>query len=65
MERNEKKSMIGVARLIMNQDLTSGELAVLVQDMFQGKPLGTKFVEMLIEIAWERGLEGSGQMCLW
>ena len=52
--------MIGVARLIMNQDLMSGELAVLVQDMFQGKPLGTKFVEMLIEIAWERGLEGSG-----
>ena len=49
--------MIGVARLIMNQDLTSGELAVLVQDKFQGKRLGTKFIEMLIEIARERGLE--------
>jgi hypothetical protein len=32
MERNGKKSMIGVAGLIMNQDLTSGELAVLVQE---------------------------------
>jgi acetyltransferase len=48
--------MIGVARLIMNQDLTSGEVAVLVQDKFQGKKLGTKFVEMLIDIARERGL---------
>ncbi len=49
--------MIGVARLIMNEDLTSGELAVLVQDKFQEKHLGTKFVEMLVEIARERGLE--------
>ena len=57
MEENGKKSMIGVARLIMNQDLTSGEVAVLVQDKFQGKGLGTKFVEMLIGIARERGLE--------
>jgi acetyltransferase len=57
MEENGKKSMIGVARLIMNQDLTSGELAVLVQDRFQGKRLGTKFVEVLIDIARERGLE--------
>jgi len=57
VEENGKKSMIGVARLIMNQDLTSGEVAVLVQDKFQGKHLGTKFVEVLIEIARERGLE--------
>ena len=49
--------MIGVARLIMNQELTSGELAVLVQDKFQGKRLGTKFVEVLMEIARERNLE--------
>jgi len=64
MEENGKKSMIGVARLIMNQDLTSGELAILVQDKFQGKHLGTKFVEVLIEIARERGLRMSGQMSL-
>jgi acetyltransferase len=57
MEENGKKSMIGVARLIMNQDLTSGEVAVLVQDKFQGKGLGTKFVELLIGIARERGLD--------
>jgi acetyltransferase len=57
MEENGRKRMIGVARLIMDQDLTSGEVAVLVQDRFQGKHLGTKFVAMLIGIARERGLE--------
>ncbi len=57
LEEKGKKNMIGVARLIMNQDLTSGEIAVLVRDKFQGKRLGTKFVEVLIEIARERGLE--------
>jgi acetyltransferase len=57
MGEKGKKRMIGVARLIMNPDLTSGEVAVLVQDGFQGKRLGSKFVEMLIGIARERGLE--------
>jgi acetyltransferase len=57
MEENGKKRMIGVARLIMDQDLKSGEVAVLVQDRFQGKRLGSKLVEMLIGIARERGLE--------
>ncbi len=53
---NGKKKMIGVARLIMNHDLTFGEVAVLVHDRFQGKGLGYKLVEVLIEIARERGL---------
>jgi acetyltransferase len=57
IDENGRKRMIGVARLIMDQDLMSGEVAVLVQDRFQGKHLGTKFVEMLIGIARERGLE--------
>ena len=57
VRENGKSRMIGVARLIMDQDLTSGEVAVLVQDSFQGKRLGSKLVEMLIGIARERGLE--------
>jgi len=57
LRENGKKIMIGVARLIMDQDLTSGEVAVLVHDRFQGKGLGYKLVEVLIEIARERGLE--------
>jgi acetyltransferase len=57
VQENGKKKIIGVARLIMNPDLTSGELAVLVHDRFQGKGLGYKFVEVLIGIAREKGLE--------
>lgn len=57
VRENGKNRMIGVARLIMDQDLTSGEVAVLVQDKFQGKRLGSKLVEMLIGIARERGIE--------
>jgi acetyltransferase len=57
VRENGKSRMIGVARLIMDQDLTSGEVAVLVQDRFQGRRLGSKLVEMLIGIARERGLE--------
>ena len=57
LRENGKKKMIGVARLFMNPDLTSGEVAVLVHDRFQGKGLGYKLVAVLIEIARERGLE--------
>jgi acetyltransferase len=57
LRENGNKKMIGVARLIMNPDLTSGEVAVLVHDNYQGKGLGTKFIEVLIGIARERGLE--------
>jgi len=57
MTENGRKSMIGVARLIMDQDMNSGEVAVLIQDRFQGKRLGSKLVEILIRIARERGLE--------
>ncbi|MGV8073767.1 MAG: GNAT family N-acetyltransferase [Syntrophobacteraceae bacterium] len=57
VQENGKSKMIGVARLIMDQDLTSGEVAVLVEDRFQGKGLGFKFVEILIGIARERGLD--------
>ena len=57
VEEKGKKKMVGVARLIMNQDMTSGEVAFLVQDRYQGKHLGSKFLEILIGIARERGLE--------
>jgi acetyltransferase len=57
LEEKGRKSMIGVARLIMNQDMTSGELALLVQDKYQGMHLGSKFLEILVGIARERGLD--------
>jgi acetyltransferase len=37
--------------------MKSGEVAILIQDKFQGKRLGSKLVEILIGIARERGLE--------
>jgi acetyltransferase len=38
-------------------DLKSGEIGVLVHDVFQGKGLGYKLMEVLIQIAKEKGLE--------
>ena len=49
--------MIGVGRVIVDHDQTFGKVAVLVQDDFQGRGLGSKFVEMLIGIAREKGLD--------
>ncbi len=57
VRENEKTRIIGDARLIMGHDPTYGEVAVLVHDDFQGKGLGTKFVEMLVEIAREKDLD--------
>jgi hypothetical protein len=43
--------------LRLRWDQTSGEVAILVRNRFQGKHLGSKFIEILIGIARERGLE--------
>ncbi|MCS7095015.1 MAG: bifunctional acetate--CoA ligase family protein/GNAT family N-acetyltransferase [Thaumarchaeota archaeon] len=45
---------IGVGRLIMQPDRKRAEFAVLVADDFQGKGLGTKLIDTLIEVAQER-----------
>ena len=52
-----KRRNVGVGRLIMEPGRKRGEFAVVVADDFQGKGLGTKLVDMLIEIADEKGLE--------
>jgi acetyltransferase len=54
---NGKRKIIGVGRLIMEPDFPSGEFAILVHDRYQGKGLGYKLVERLIEIGREKGLE--------
>ncbi|WP_093884940.1 GNAT family N-acetyltransferase [Syntrophus gentianae] len=43
--------MIGAASLVMNAEMTSGELAVFVHDSYQGKGLGTRLLKALIDIA--------------
>ncbi|MEM3807854.1 MAG: bifunctional acetate--CoA ligase family protein/GNAT family N-acetyltransferase [Nitrososphaerota archaeon] len=54
--KDGKKRNVGVGRLIIEPDRKRGEFAVLVADDFQGKGLGTKLTDMLIEIALEKGL---------
>jgi len=48
---------IGVSRLIIDPGKRRGEFAVVVADNYQGRGLGTKLVDMLIEFAREKGLE--------
>ena len=52
-----KKRNVGVGRLIMDLTRRRGEFAVVVADDFQGKGLGTKLVDMTIQIADEKGLD--------
>ncbi|HNT44318.1 MAG TPA: GNAT family N-acetyltransferase, partial [Syntrophorhabdaceae bacterium] len=54
----EEKRIVGGGRLIIEPDLKRAQFAVLVHDGLHGKGLGEKFVDMLIGIAQERGLEG-------
>ena len=48
---------LGVSRLILEPSKRRGEFAVVVADKYQGKGLGTKLVDMLIEFAREKGVE--------
>jgi acetyltransferase len=48
---------IGVSRLILEANKKRGEFAVVVTDRYQGKGLGIKLVDMLIEFAKEKGIE--------
>ncbi|MEM0445187.1 MAG: GNAT family N-acetyltransferase [Nitrososphaerota archaeon] len=52
-----RKRNVGVGRLIIEPERNRGEFAVLVADDFQGKGLGTKLLDMIIEIAQDKGLE--------
>jgi len=56
MKENERRKIIGVARLAVRPDHNSGEITVLVHDNFQRKGLGQKLMEMMIEIGRARGL---------
>ena len=52
-----KRRIIGVARLIRNPVFVTAEFAVLVHDAYQGRGLGYKLTEMLIEIGRHGELE--------
>jgi acetyltransferase len=48
---------IGVSRLILDANKKRGEFAVVIADKYQGRGLGVKLVDMLIEVAREKGVE--------
>jgi acetyltransferase len=49
--------MMGVSRMVMAADRATAEFAVIVADPWQGKGLGPKLVERLIDIAREQGVQ--------
>jgi len=48
---------VGVSRLVLDPGKKRGEFAVVVADKYQGRGLGTKLVDMLIEFAREKGID--------
>ncbi len=47
---DEKKPIVGAVRLIVDPNGKSGEFAVLVSDQLQGLGLGSKLMDLLVEI---------------
>lgn len=56
-EDGGRETEIGVARYITNPDAKTCEFALVVADAWQGKGLGRRMLERLIEVARWRGLE--------
>ncbi len=56
IKENGERKIIGVARLILNPDFDSGEIAVLVHDRFQRKGVGEELMKSVIEIGKSKGL---------
>jgi acetyltransferase len=56
--REEDRNLeIGVSRLILEPNKKRGEFAVVVADKYQGRGLGIKLVDMLLEFAKEKSIE--------
>jgi acetyltransferase len=49
--------MMGVSRMVMAVDRSTAEFAVIVADDWQGKGLGEKLIERVIEIARDNGVK--------
>jgi len=53
----EHRKILGVVRLIIEPDGTSGEIAFIVADPWQRLGLGSKMIDYMIEICKEKNLE--------
>ena len=56
-EKEDKRRIIGVSRLILEPGRKRGEFAVVVGDQWQGFGLGSKLVDNIIEIGRDMGLK--------
>ena len=54
---DEEEKMLGVARLISDPDVTKAEFSIAIGDPWQGKGVGAKLLEQLVDIGKEHGLE--------
>jgi acetyltransferase len=55
-ETNEDE-IIGVGRLIKLHAINDAEFAIVVSDQWQGHGLGTRFLELLLDIGRQEGVE--------
>jgi acetyltransferase len=57
MVKTGQRKILGVARVSIEPDGKSGEIAFIVSDRWQGLGLGTKMVDYVLDIAKEKGVE--------
>lgn len=57
IKEGNKRKLIGIARLIIEPGLKKAEFAVVIHDLYQGRGLGYRFVDTVIGIGHEKGLE--------
>ena len=55
-EFTETERIVGVSRYITNPDQTSCEFSLVVADDFNGKGLGSRLMECIMDVAREKGL---------
>jgi len=59
-DKEDKRRIIGVARIILEPGRKRGEFAVVVGDEWQGLGLGSKLVDCIIDIGKDMGMETIG-----
>ncbi len=57
LKAEERSKILGVVRLIIEQDGKKGEVAFIVADPWQGLGLGSEMVDHMIEICKDREIE--------
>ncbi len=57
VQEEQKRKIIAVSRLILQPDLKCGEFAVVVGDKWQGRGLGSRMMDAVIEIGKDVGLD--------